>query len=177
MQRRASHKPTYKGQLHFRPNTEASWHIHTSHSQHKNTHKTAVLIITARLKSLLSREPWGSTVSLLVHSHDSATVHQVRHAALNTRWHDVSCCTAFIMWRGTELTVAAIMNSACSSPASLQWLQQPFHFQGEAGLKSCNLAHKLPLRLFQVSPKHFLQPQCEHFLCKEEEGPQSCSND
>lgn len=182
MQRRASHKPTYKGQLHFRPNTEASWHIHTSHSQHRNTHKTAVLIITARLKTPLKQGTLG-IYSITVCAFSWLSNCASRHAALNTSWHDVSCCSAqpycsvFIMWRGTELTVAAIVNRACSSPVSLQWLQQAFHFQGEAGLKSCKLAHKLPLRFFQVSPKYFPQPQYEHLLCKEGKGPQSCCND
>lgn len=48
MQRRALHERTYKGQLHFGLNREASWHIH------RNTHKTGVLIITAHS----SRELW-----------------------------------------------------------------------------------------------------------------------
>lgn len=93
-------------------------------------------------------------------SHDSADVHQMRHAALNTSWHDVSGCTAFIMWRRTERTVAAVVESARHPPSavSLQWLQQLFHFQGEWGLNSCKLAQKLSFSLrsfLQVSSKTF----------------------
>lgn len=47
MQRRASHKPTYKGQLHFRPNTEDI--LTCPHSPlMAREHKTGVLIISAQ---------------------------------------------------------------------------------------------------------------------------------
>lgn len=135
-----------KGQLHFKPNTEASWHIHTPLSWHRNTQDKSIDHCSL-VKTLLSRNLCGSTVSVSVcfswlSSRASNETCSIKQKQL---WRQLLCCTAIpcclLMWRKTEQTVVAVVKSTrhllyhCSGCSSL------FIFK----VKSCKLAQKLSL--------------------------------